>query len=204
VVAFALLPSLPYTASSLYLVSSTPVDILAPSFASPDAWRTKLGCSIDCFVRFWEGEALSQFRRSAWVGKFLTTLLDLPLSAHVVYYSGQSSSNIVSLFDHHSTSSTPAPRSSTFQASQRLTAMFCSTFGYASIRLGGYGSADEQFLRAHRINSRRIALRLALHDLRVMIRTRPLRKRSRYEASTERCQVVTKTYFSRSKASSLS
>jgi hypothetical protein len=80
-----------------------------------------------------------------------------------------------------------------FQASQRLTAMFCSTFGYASIRLGGYGSADEQFLRAHRINSRRIALRLALHDLRVMIRTRPLRKRGRYEASTERCQVVTKT-----------
>jgi hypothetical protein len=26
--------------------------------------------SIECFVRFWEGEALSYFRRSAWEGKF--------------------------------------------------------------------------------------------------------------------------------------
>ena len=197
-VVFALLPSLWYKASSLYLVSLKPGDVLAPSFASPDAWRTKLSCSIDCFVRFWEGEALSQFRRSGWDGNCLTTLLDLPLSAHVVYFSGQSSANIVSLYDHHSTSSTPAPRSSTFQASQRLTAMFCSTFGYASIRLGGYGSADEKLLRAHRINSRRIALRLAMHDLRVMIRTRPLQKRSRDKASTELWQVVTKTYFSRS------
>jgi hypothetical protein len=26
--------------------------------------------SIDFFLRFWEGEALSHFRRSAWEGKF--------------------------------------------------------------------------------------------------------------------------------------
>ena len=57
--------------------------------------------SIDFFLRFWEGEALSQFRRSGWDGNCLTTLLDLPLSAHVVYHSRQPSANVVSLYDHH-------------------------------------------------------------------------------------------------------
>ena len=57
--------------------------------------------SIDFFLRFWEGEALSHFRRSAWEGKFRTALLDLPLSAHVVYHSRQPSANVVSLYDHH-------------------------------------------------------------------------------------------------------
>ena len=57
--------------------------------------------SIDFFLRFWEGEALFHFRRSAWEGKFRTALLDLPLSAHVVYHSRQPSANIVSLYDYH-------------------------------------------------------------------------------------------------------
>ena len=57
--------------------------------------------SIDLCLRFWEGEALSHFRRSAWEGKFRTALLDLPLSAHVVYHSRQPSANVVSLYDHH-------------------------------------------------------------------------------------------------------
>jgi hypothetical protein len=57
--------------------------------------------SIDFFLRFWEGEALSHFRRSAWEGKFRTALLDLPLSAHVVYHSRQPSANAVSLYDLH-------------------------------------------------------------------------------------------------------
>jgi hypothetical protein len=57
--------------------------------------------SIDFFLRFWEGEALFHFRRSAWEGKFRTALLDLPLSAHVVYHSRQPSANAVSLYDHH-------------------------------------------------------------------------------------------------------
>ena len=57
--------------------------------------------SIDFFLRFWEGEALSHFRRSAWEGKFRTALLDLPLSAHLVYHSRQPSANVVSLYDHH-------------------------------------------------------------------------------------------------------
>lgn len=57
--------------------------------------------SLDFFLRFWEGEALSHFRRSAWEGKFRRALLDLPLSAHVVYHSRQPSANVVSLYDHH-------------------------------------------------------------------------------------------------------
>ena len=57
--------------------------------------------SMDFFLRFWEGEALSHFRRSAWEGKFRTALLDLPLSAHVVYHSRQPSANVVSLYDHY-------------------------------------------------------------------------------------------------------
>jgi len=50
--------------------------------------------------------------------------------------------------------------------------------GYASMRLGDYGIALEHFMRAHRIDSRRVALRLAICDLRMMIAMRPFRKRS--------------------------
>jgi hypothetical protein len=52
-------------------------------------------------LSIWESEALSHFRRSAWEGKFLTALLDLFLSAHVVHRSRQPLANGVSLYDHH-------------------------------------------------------------------------------------------------------
>jgi hypothetical protein len=68
--------------------------------------------------------------------------------------------------------------------------------GYACMRLEDYGSAKEHFARAHRIDGRRAALRLAMHDLREMIRTMPLRKRRREEASTEQRRVATNTNFS--------
>jgi hypothetical protein len=55
--------------------------------------------------------------------------------------------------------------------------------GYASMRLGDYVSAAKHFLQAHRIDSRPIALRLAMVDLRTTITTKPCRKRSRDEAS---------------------
>ncbi|KAL3822652.1 hypothetical protein ACHAXA_001805 [Cyclostephanos tholiformis] len=72
--------------------------------------------------------------------------------------------------------------------------------GYASMRLGDYVSAMENFLRAHRIDSRQVALRLAMCDLRMMITTRPLQKRRREEASDEQRQVATKKRFSRAGA----
>ena len=66
----------------------------------PVAIKSK-NLSIDFFLRFWEGEALSHFRSGAWEGKFSTALLDLPLSAHAVYHSRQPYANAVSLYDHH-------------------------------------------------------------------------------------------------------
>jgi hypothetical protein len=67
--------------------------------------------------------------------------------------------------------------------------------GYACMRLEDYLSAREHFALAHRIDSRRAALRLAMHDLREMIRTMRLRKRRRVEASTEQRRVAMKAYF---------
>ena len=58
--------------------------------------------------------------------------------------------------------------------------------GYASMRLGDYCSAVEFFLRAHRIDSCRVALRLAMHDLRRKIAMRPLRKANLQEVSVEK------------------
>ena len=76
--------------------------------------------------------------------------------------------------------------------------------GFASMRLGDYGTAAEHFARAHRIDSRRAALRLSMHDLRELIRTMRLRKRSRGEASEKQrrdlhraaASCATKTNFS--------
>jgi hypothetical protein len=65
--------------------------------------------------------------------------------------------------------------------------------GYALMRLGDYVSAAKHFLQAHRIDSRPIALRLAMFDLRTTITTIPGRKRSREEASYEMRRVATKT-----------
>ena len=50
------------------------------------------------------------------------------------------------------------------------------------MRLGDYVGAATYFLRAHRIDSQRAALRLAMFDLRMILATRPLKKRSREEA----------------------
>lgn len=54
--------------------------------------------------------------------------------------------------------------------------------GYAFMRLGDYDGAADNFVRSHRIDGRRIALRLAMLDLRRLMRspTRgPNRRRSR-------------------------
>lgn len=72
--------------------------------------------------------------------------------------------------------------------------------GYASMRLEDYHSAAEHFLRAYQIDSQRIALRLAMHDLKTMIINKPYRKRSRKDISDEQGRVVTRTSFSRASA----
>ena len=73
--------------------------------------------------------------------------------------------------------------------------------GYAYMRLKDYCSAAELFLRAYRIDSQQIALRLVMHDLKTTIVTKPYRKRSREDdTSDEQRRVTTRTSFSHESA----
>jgi hypothetical protein len=66
--------------------------------------------------------------------------------------------------------------------------------GYAYMRLKDYCKAADLFLKAYRIDSRYIALRLAMHDLVTMIVTLPCRKRTREDGtSDEQRRVTTRT-----------
>jgi len=115
---------------------------------------------VDKCVGFWQAEALSYFRKSAWedVVYHCMKVLSIPAQSEINY-------------------------DVQFQ------------IGYASMRLGDYSSAAKYFLRAYQIDSRHVALRLAMLDLRTTITTRPYQKRTREEPSDERRRVATKTSF---------
>lgn len=69
--------------------------------------------------------------------------------------------------------------------------------GYAHMRLEEYESAYTYFMNAHKINSKRIHLRMAIADLRRKARMGPCRKRSRRVMTNEQPGAIKRTHVSK-------
>jgi hypothetical protein len=84
------------------------------------------------------------------------------------------------------------------QSESNYNALF--QIGYASMRLGDYISAAENFLLAQCVDNRPIALRLAMLDLSIIFATKQSRKRTRVDALDEQRHVVIRTSNSSSES----